>query len=115
MRFAHFARGQYKFNFREWLLTHEKRENKSLVKITNHTGYIIDCKDEVNTQKPYLPEKKTVVVLKTLVLERAWVPSLVLGNKAGYNIALFPGHVLFTCGVEPLYSRHHLEPIFCPL
>ena len=24
-------------NFRKWLLTREKRENKSLVKITNHT------------------------------------------------------------------------------
>ena len=52
--------------------------------------------------------------LKMLVLERAWVPSLVLGNKAGYDIASFPGHVLFTCGA-PLYRRHHLEPIFCPL
>ena len=28
-------------------------------------------------KKPYLPEKKTVVVFKTLVLERAWVPGLV--------------------------------------
>ena len=39
--------------------------------------YIADCKDDGNVLKPYLPEKKTVVVLKTLVLERAWVPSLV--------------------------------------
>ena len=40
MRFARFARGQQKFrgfNFHKWLLTHEKRENKSLAKITNHT------------------------------------------------------------------------------
>ena len=27
--------------------------------------YIADCKDEGNTLEPYLPEKKTVVVLKT--------------------------------------------------
>ena len=39
--------------------------------------YIADCKDEGNTVKPYLPEKKTVVVSTTLVLERAWAPSLV--------------------------------------
>ena len=39
--------------------------------------YNADCKDEGNTLEPYLPEKKTVVVLKTLVLECAWVPSLV--------------------------------------
>ena len=32
---------------------------------------IADCKDEGNTLKPYLPEKKTVVVFKTLVLEHA--------------------------------------------
>ena len=30
--------------------------------------YIVDCKDEGNTLKPYLPEKKTVAVFKTLVL-----------------------------------------------
>ena len=46
-------------------------------KILHGQLYIIDCKDEGNTQKPYLPEKKTVVVLKTLVLERAWVPCMV--------------------------------------
>ena len=28
------------FNFREWLLTCEKRENKSLAKITNCTAYL---------------------------------------------------------------------------
>ena len=39
--------------------------------------YITDCKDEGNTLKPYLPEKKTLVVLKTLVLECAWAPRLV--------------------------------------
>ena len=39
--------------------------------------YIADCKDEGNTQEPYLPEKTTMVVLETLVLERVWVPSLV--------------------------------------
>ena len=38
-------------------------------------GNDANCKDEGNTLKPYLPEKKTVVVSKTLVLERAWVPS----------------------------------------
>ena len=40
MRFTHFAHGQWKFrgvNFRKWLLTREKSENKSLTKITNHT------------------------------------------------------------------------------
>ena len=40
MQFAHFAYGQRKFhdfNFREWLLTHERCENKSLAKITKHT------------------------------------------------------------------------------
>ena len=38
-RFVHFTRGQQNFrgfNFREWLLTHEKRKNKYLAKITNH-------------------------------------------------------------------------------
>ena len=39
--------------------------------------YIADCKDEGNTLKPYLPKKKTVVVLKMLVRECAWAPSLV--------------------------------------
>ena len=75
----------------------------------------------ITTQKPYLPEKKTVVVLKTLVLERAWAPSLVLGNKAGYDIALFPGHVsrdttvrrnaplqCFGCTCPP---THRLDPL----
>ena len=38
---------------------------------------IADCKGEGNTLKPYLPEKKTVVVSKTLVLKCVWVPSLV--------------------------------------
>ena len=38
--------------------------------------YIADCKDEGNTLKPHLPEKKTVAVLKMLVLERVWAPSL---------------------------------------
>ena len=32
---------------------------------------------KVTQLKPCLPEKKTVVVLKTLVCERVWVPSLV--------------------------------------
>ena len=36
---------------------------------------------ECNTLKPYLPEKKTAVVLKTLVLEHAWVPGLRIGSK----------------------------------
>ena len=39
MRFVRFTHGQQNFrgfNFREWLLTHEKRENKYLAKITNH-------------------------------------------------------------------------------
>ena len=39
MQFACFAHGQQQFRgfkFREWLLTHEKHENKSLAKITNH-------------------------------------------------------------------------------
>jgi len=39
--------------------------------------YNADCKDKGNTLRPYLPEKKTVVVLKTLVFERAWAPSSV--------------------------------------
>ena len=39
--------------------------------------YIGDCKGEGNTLKPYVAEKKTVVVFKTLVLERAWAPNLV--------------------------------------
>ena len=39
--------------------------------------YITDCKDEGNTLKPYSPEKKTGAVLKMLVRQRAWVPSLV--------------------------------------
>ena len=38
--------------------------------------YIADCKGEGNTLKPYLPEKKTEVVLKTLVHERVQAPSL---------------------------------------
>ena len=33
--------------------------------------YIADCKDESNALKPYSPIKKTVAVLKTLVLEYA--------------------------------------------
>ena len=40
MWFVRFVHGQQKFcsfNFRKWLLIREKRENKSLVKITNHT------------------------------------------------------------------------------
>ena len=40
MRFVRFTLGQqnfHGFNFREWLLTREKRENKYLAKITNHT------------------------------------------------------------------------------
>ena len=39
-RFVHFKLGQQNFcgfNFCEWLLTHEKRENKYLTKITNRT------------------------------------------------------------------------------
>ena len=39
-RFVHFTRGQQNFrgfNFHEWLLTREKRKNKYLAKITNHT------------------------------------------------------------------------------
>ena len=40
MRFVRFARGQQnfrRFNFANaWLLTREKRESKSLAKITNH-------------------------------------------------------------------------------
>ena len=39
--------------------------------------YNTDCNDKGNTLRPYLREKKTVVVLKTLVFERAWAPSLV--------------------------------------
>ena len=31
--------------------------------------YIADCKDKSKILKPYLPKKRTVVVLKTLVLE----------------------------------------------
>ena len=45
MRFTRFASGQQKFrgfNFHKWLLTREKRENKSLAKITNHTVYYSD-------------------------------------------------------------------------
>ena len=38
-------------------------------------SYVADSKDEGNTLKPYSPEKKTVVVLKTLVRERAWAPA----------------------------------------
>ena len=37
--------------------------------------YIADYKDESNTLKLYLPEKRTVVVLKTL--EHAWEAGLV--------------------------------------
>ena len=39
-RFVRFTRGQQNFrgfNFREWLLTREKRENKYIAKITNNT------------------------------------------------------------------------------
>ena len=36
--------------------------------------YNADCKDEGNRLKAYL---KTVIVLKRLVCERAWAPSLV--------------------------------------
>ena len=39
--------------------------------------YNADRKDKGNTFKPYLREKKTVVVLKTLVFERAWASGLV--------------------------------------
>ena len=41
--------------------------------------YIAYCKDKgtCNALKPYLPTKKTVVVLKTVVLERVWVADLV--------------------------------------
>ena len=48
--------------------------------------YNADCKDKGNTLKPYLPEKKSVVVLKTLVFEHAWVPGLVYPrvNKSCY-------------------------------
>jgi len=39
--------------------------------------YNADWKDKGNTLKSYLPEKKTLGVLKTLVFECAWAPSLV--------------------------------------
>ena len=57
--------------------------------------YIADCKDEGNTLKPYLPEKKTVVVLKTLVLERAWAPSLV--HPRVINLCLPESRYVQTC------------------
>ena len=38
--------------------------------------YNADCKYEGDRLKPYLPEKMTVVVLKMLVFECAWAPSL---------------------------------------
>ena len=39
--------------------------------------YNADCKDKGNTLNPYLPEKKSVVVLKMPVFEHAWAPGLV--------------------------------------
>ena len=37
--------------------------------------YITDCKDEGNTLKPHLPEKKTVVVLKRWFLNACGRPA----------------------------------------
>ena len=37
--------------------------------------HITACKDEGSTLKPYLVEKKTVVVSKVLMLESAFVPA----------------------------------------
>ena len=62
MRFARFARGQQKFrgfNFHEWLLTREKRENKSLAKITNHTVSLY-----VVLQATPIAERKGLVMLQ---------------------------------------------------
>ena len=38
---------------------------------------IADSKDKGNAMKAYLPEKKTVLAFKSLVLEHVWTPSLV--------------------------------------
>lgn len=47
------------------------------IEILHGQLYIANCEDEGNTLKPHLSEKKTVIVLKTLVFERAWAPGLV--------------------------------------
>jgi len=51
----------------------------TLKKSTSFTRTTVYCwlQNEGNAPKPYLPANKTVVVLKTLVLEHAWAPGLV--------------------------------------
>lgn len=48
-----------------------------LLYVDNYKCISLTAKTEGNTLKPYLATKKTVVVLKTVVLERAWVADLV--------------------------------------
>ena len=53
-------------------------------------NYNANCKNKGKTLKQYLREKKTVVVLKTLVFECVWAPSLV--------------QVVFSCKEHGIYE-----------
>ena len=52
--------------------------------------YIADSNDEGNTLKPYSSEKKTVVVLETLVLEHACASNLVQPHIMKSYLPLMP-------------------------